>query len=95
MFIEILHKIENQYRTSLVNTDKIISFNPCYELKVPECSIFEYLEIEEMEKIPKEPLITDYPISVCKIVRYKINCDNDIDYDIDKDEYERIKHILI
>lgn len=94
MFIEIHHKIGNQNRVSLVNTNKIIAFNPCYELKVDECVLFEYLKTEEYEKIPNNPLITDYPDSVVKIIKYIIECDNNYSYEISIEEFERIKKIL-
>lgn len=95
MFIEILHKIGPQNRVSLVNTDKIISFNPCFELKYDESNLFEYLSIEELEKIPDNPLITDFPDSVVKIVKYDIECENNLSYEISLEEYERIKNILL
>lgn len=94
MFIEIHHKIGVQNRVSLVNTDKIIAFNPCFELKVDECVLFEYLKTDEYKKIPDNPLITDYPDSVVKIVKYSIECENNYSYEIAIEEYERIKKIL-
>lgn len=93
MFIEIHHKIGSQNRTSLVNTDKIIAFNPCFELKYDKCVLFEYMDVKEFEKIPDNPLITDYPDSVVKITKYNVEC-GDFDYDISIEEYERIKKIL-
>ena len=53
MFILIHHKIGVQNRVSFVNTDKIIAFNPCFDLKVDKCVLFEYLKTEEYEKIPE------------------------------------------
>lgn len=95
MFIEIHHKIGSQNRVSLVNTDKIISFNPCFELKVEECVLCEYLTPEEMNNIPDNPLICDYPDRVLKIVRYDVICNCENCYEIDIEEYERIKKILL
>lgn len=95
MFIEIKHKVGKQNRISLVNTDKITSFNPCYELKYNESTLFEYLEPDELEKIPDNPLITDFPDRVVKIVKYIIECENNFDYEISPEEYERIKNILL
>lgn len=94
MFIEIHHKIGQQNRVSLVNTDKIIAFNPCFDLKVEESVLFEYLKPDEYEKIPDNPLITDYPDSVVKIFKYIIECENNFDFEISIEEYERIKKIL-
>lgn len=94
MFIEILHKIGRQNRISLVNTDQIIALDPCFELKYDESSLFEYMDVKEFEKIPDNPLITDYPDSVVKITKYNVKC-GDSDYDISIEEYERIKKILL
>ena len=93
-FVEIHHKIGKQNRVSFVNTDKIIAFNPCYELMFPECVNFEYLTNEEMAELPKNPLITDYPDRCVKIVKYNAECEGDICYEISPEEFERIKKIL-
>lgn len=93
-FIEIHHKIGNQNRVSLVNTDKIISINPCFELKYDESTLFEYLSKDELEKIPDNPLITDFPDRVIKNVKYIVECENNFDYEISTEEFERIKKIL-
>lgn len=95
MFIEIKHKVGKQNRISLVNTDKITAFNPCYELMFPECVNFEYLTNEEIDELPKNPLITDYPDRCVKIVKYNVECEGDICYEISQEEYDRIKNILL
>lgn len=94
MFIEIHHNIGPQNRVSLVNTDKIIAFNPCFELKYDESNLFDHLSKDELDKIQDNPLITDFPDSVVKIVKYDIECENNLSYEISLDEYERIKNIL-
>lgn len=94
MFIIINHKIGNQNRVSLVNSNKIIAFNPCYELKYDESTLFEHLSKDELDKIPDNPLITDFPDSAVKIVKYIVECENNFDYEISIEEYERIKNYL-
>ena len=96
MFIEIKHKVGKQNRISLVNTDKITSFNPCYELKYNKSSLFEHLEPDEIEKIPDNPLITDFPDRVVKIVKYNVDVDcGNLSYEISLEESDRIKNILL
>ena len=96
MFIEIKHKVGKQNRISLVNTDKITSFNPCYELMYNESSLFEHLEPDELEKTPDNPLITDFPDRVVKIVKYNVDVDcGNLSYEISLEEYDRIKNILL
>lgn len=94
-FVEIQYKIGNQNRVSLVNTDKIISINPCFELKYDESTLFKYLSKDELEKIPDNPLITDFPDRVIKNVKYIVECENNFDYEISPEEYKRIKNILL
>lgn len=95
MFIEIHHKIGNQNRISLVNTDKIISFDPCYELKWDKDNLFMHIGIDELKKLPDNPLITDYPDIAVKIIKYCVECENSNSYEISIEEYERIKNILV
>lgn len=90
MFFEIRHKIGSQNRVSLVNTDKIIAINPCFDLKYDECDLFEHLEKDELEKLPDNPLISDFPERVIKIIKYNVECEN-FCYEILPEEYERIK----
>lgn len=95
MFIEIHHKIGVQNRVSLVNTDKIIAFNPCFELKwKDQYKLLLNIGMEELQKIPDNPLITDYPDIAVKITKYCIECENNFDFEISIEEYERIKKIL-
>lgn len=96
MFIEILHKIGKQNRVSFVNTDKIIAFNPCFELKwKDEHQLLLNIGMDELKKLPDNPLITDYPDIAVKISHYCIECDNNNSYDISPEEYYRIKNILL
>lgn len=94
MFIQIKHKVGKQNRISLVNTDKITAFNPCFELKWDKEELFMHIGMNEIKQIPDEPLISDYPDIAVKIVKYNVDCGN-LDYEISPEEYDRIKNILL
>ena len=95
MFIDIHYKIGDQNRVSLVNTDKIIAFNPCFELKwTDQYQLLLNIGMDELQKIPDDPLITDYPDIAVKITKYCVECENNNSYDISIEEYDRIKNIL-
>lgn len=96
MFIKLNHKIGMQNRVSLVNTDKIIAFNPCFELKwTDKYQLLLNIGMDELQKIPDNPLITDYPDIAVKIFKYCVECENNNSYDISLEEYERIENILL